>query len=207
MLATALVSLLLLQAPAAPPSAPARPPRPEAGPRPAPSPQPRPSGTRVTVPPQLVTVDDGDTIQIRWPSGDLEIVRLLGIDTPETRHVEHDIPFDQPFGIEAQGFARGAFAAATQIELLRAKTLDPYGRTLGYAFVNGVNYSLLVISGAPGRRKRDPLRRQRLPQGSRRGPGRRPGGGPATVRAPGRLPRADARGDEGHESPGRVPAH
>jgi endonuclease YncB( thermonuclease family) len=130
----------LLQAAAAPPAATAPPPRP------APSPQPRPSGTRVAVPPQLVTVDDGDTIQIRWPSGDLEIVRLLGIDTPETRHVEHDIPFAQPFGAEAEGFARGAFGAATQIELLRAKTLDPYDRTLGYAFVNGVNYSLLVVA-------------------------------------------------------------
>ena len=140
MLATTLVALLLLQAAPAPQTATAPPPRP------APSPQPRPSGTRVAVPPQLVTVDDGDTIQIRWPGGDVEIVRLLGIDTPETRHVEHDIPFDQPFGIEAQGFARGAFAAATQIEVLRAKTLDPFGRTLGYAFVNGVNYSLLVIA-------------------------------------------------------------
>lgn len=139
MLAAALL-FALLQAASAPPAATARPPRP------APSPQLRPSGTRVAVPPQLVTVDDGDTIQIRWPGGDVEIVRLLGIDTPETRHVEHDIPFEQPFGIEAQGFARGAFAAATQIEVLRAKTLDPYGRTLGYAFVNGVNYSLLVIA-------------------------------------------------------------
>ena len=100
----------------------------------------------MAVPSELVTVDDGDTIQIRWPGGDIEIVRLLGIDTPETRHLEHDIPFEQPFGIEAQGFARGAFAAATRIEVLRAKTLDPYGRTLGYAFVNGVNYSVLVIA-------------------------------------------------------------
>lgn len=97
------------------------------------------------VPARLVTVDDGDTIQIRWSATDLEIVRLLGIDTPETRHLEHDLPFDQSFGKEAHAFAAGAFAAAREVSVLRAKTLDPFGRTLGYVFVNGVNYSLLVI--------------------------------------------------------------
>ena len=140
MLATMLISFVLL--PAARRLRP--PPLPRRDPRPRPSRDRAAPGWRC--PRALVTVDDGDTIQIRWPGGDVEIVRLLGIDTPETRHVEHDIPFDQPFGLEAQGFARGAFAAATQIEVLRAKTLDPYGRTLGYVFVNGANYSLLVIA-------------------------------------------------------------
>jgi endonuclease YncB( thermonuclease family) len=100
----------------------------------------------VAVSPERVGVDDGDTVQIRWSAADVEIVRILGIDTPETRHVEHDIPFDQAFGPEAGAFARGAFAAAKSIELLRASTLDPYGRTLGYLFLNGTNYSLLVIN-------------------------------------------------------------
>ncbi|HEY6549497.1 MAG TPA: thermonuclease family protein, partial [Vicinamibacteria bacterium] len=116
MFAPAFLFLVLLQAPAPPPAEAA----PAVAPRTAPSPQPRPSGVRVPVPVQLVSVDDGDTVQIRWPQGDLEIVRLLGIDTPETRHVEHDIPFDQSFGKEARAFAQGAFAAATQIELLRS---------------------------------------------------------------------------------------
>jgi micrococcal nuclease len=114
-------------------------------PRPAPKPQPRPNGQRVKVDPAAITVDDGDTVTVRWGGGDEEIVRILGIDTPETRHDEHNIPLDQPFGPEARAFARGAFAAATQVELLRASTLDPYGRTLGYLFLNGKNYSALVI--------------------------------------------------------------
>ena len=116
--------------------------------RPEPSPQPRPSGVRVAVSPRLVSVDDGDTVAIRWAAGDLETVRILGIDTPETRHLEHDIPFDQPFGPEARAFAQGVFAGAQSVELLRAKTLDPYGRTLGYVFVNGANYSILVLAAA-----------------------------------------------------------
>jgi micrococcal nuclease len=108
-------------------------------------PQTRSHGSRVAVDPALVSVDDGDTVVIRWPDGDAETVRILGIDTPETRHLEHNIPFDQPLGLEAKAFARGAFAGATQVELLRAGMLDPYGRTLGYMFVNGRNYSLLAI--------------------------------------------------------------
>jgi micrococcal nuclease len=108
-------------------------------------PQTRPSGTRVAVDLQTLDVDDGDTANIRWPGGDTEVVRILGIDTPETRHVAHDLPYAQAFGAEARGFAMGAFAAATKVEILRSSMMDPYGRTLGYFFINGVNYSVLVV--------------------------------------------------------------
>jgi endonuclease YncB( thermonuclease family) len=108
-------------------------------------PQPRPHGSRIAVDPSLVEVDDGDTVNIRWTRGDTEIVRILGIDTPETRHLEHDIPYAQPFGAEAQAFAEKAFAGARQVELLRSATLDPYGRTLGYVFLDGRNYSVLIV--------------------------------------------------------------
>jgi len=117
-----------------------------AAPRPDPKPQTRAHSTRVPVDPARILVDDGDTVVIRWSRDDLETVRVLGIDTPETRHVEHDIPYAQPFGPEARAFAQGAFATATTVELLRARTLDPYGRTLGYLFLNGRNYSVLVVA-------------------------------------------------------------
>ena len=116
-----------------------------AEPRPKPSPQPRPHSMRVPVDPSRIQVDDGDTVVIQWSKDDHEIVRILGIDTPETRHLEHNLPYAQSFGPEARGFAQGAFAAATQVELLRASTVDPYGRSLGYLFLNGRNYSVLVI--------------------------------------------------------------
>jgi len=108
--------------------------------------QSRPHGIRVRVPVECLRVDDGDSVKIEWKSDDTEVVRILGIDAPETRHVEHGIPFDQPFGREATAFARGVFAMAEKVELLRASMLDPYGRTLGYIFVNDRNYSVLVIS-------------------------------------------------------------
>lgn len=113
--------------------------------RPPPKPQPRPHGVRVIVDPERVQMDDGDTAAIRWSAGDLETVRILGIDTPETRHVEHDLPHAQPFGEQARAFAQGAFAAADRVELLRASTLDPFGRSLGYVFLNGRNYSVLAV--------------------------------------------------------------
>ena len=110
-----------------------------------PKPQSRPHGTRVAVPAALLQVDDGDTVSIRWSAQDEEIVRILGIDAPETRHVEHDLPYAQPFGEEARAFALGAFASGGRIELLRAATVDPFGRTLGYLFIDGRNYSTLIV--------------------------------------------------------------
>jgi endonuclease YncB( thermonuclease family) len=132
---------LILAAALVPPAALAQAP----APRPEPQPQPRPHSLRLAVDPARIQVDDGDTVVIRWSKDDLETVRILGIDTPETRHVEHDLPYAQAFGPEARAFGRGAFATATQAELLRAPTVDQYGRTLGYLFLNGRNYSVLVV--------------------------------------------------------------
>lgn len=106
----------------------------------------RPAKQRVSVPVDKIRVDDGDTAVIEWPGGDHETVRILGIDTPETQHLPHDIPFDQPFGREALGFARGAFAVADRVELIRSESLDPYQRSLGYFYLNGRNYSALIVA-------------------------------------------------------------
>lgn len=99
---------------------------------------------RVAVPKDLVLVDDGDSIAIRWKEG-IEVVRLLGIDAPETLHLEHDLPYAQPFGDAAAGFLAGALAAAGRVELLRAAKKDAYGRTLAYLFLDGKNASVLAL--------------------------------------------------------------
>jgi endonuclease YncB( thermonuclease family) len=100
---------------------------------------------RVALPAALLQLDDGDTVAIRWSDRDEEIVRILGIDAPETRHLEHNLPYAQPFGEEARAFARGAFAAADRIEVLRAATVDPFDRTLAYLFIDGRNYSTMIV--------------------------------------------------------------
>jgi endonuclease YncB( thermonuclease family) len=129
-----------------PTPAPAQPEQPRTTQRAERKPQPRPFGKRIAVEPSKMLVDDGDTAVIQWTATDAETVRFLGIDTPETRHPMHDLPYAQPFGAEARGFAIGAFAVASKIELLRSPGLDPYGRTLGYFFLDDKNYSVLVVS-------------------------------------------------------------
>ncbi len=109
------------------------------------APQPRTHDRRVRVEAAKLVIDDGDTVSIRWGRGDRETVRILGIDAPELRHLDSDLPYAQPFGEEARAFAQRTFTAASLVELLRAATLDQYGRTLGYLFVDGRNYSALVI--------------------------------------------------------------
>lgn len=107
--------------------------------------QPRPALERVPIDPSTVLVGDGDTVVIDWGDGDRERVRILGIDTPETQNPSHNLPYDQSFGQKATGFGMGAFATATTVELLRAAETDGYGRTLGYLFVDGKNYSVLIV--------------------------------------------------------------
>lgn len=109
------------------------------------APQPRTHDQRVRVEAAKLVVDDGDTVSIRWGRGDRETVRVLGIDAPELRHLDSDLPYPQPFGEEARAFARRTFATASVVELRRAAMLDQYGRTLGYFFVDGQNYSTLMI--------------------------------------------------------------
>jgi micrococcal nuclease len=94
----------------------------------------------VTVP---VRIMDGDTGEIAWGRADIETVRVLGIDAPELRDRGTGIP--SRLGAEARGFARGAFAVARRVELLRAARLDRYGRTLGYFYLDGGNYSALLL--------------------------------------------------------------
>ena len=107
--------------------------------------QTRPSLKRVEVPIDQIRVSDGDTMVISWTEDDKERVRVLGIDTPEIGHKDHFISEDQPYGPEASQFAKERFAAAERIELLRAAESDGYGRTLGYFFLDGENFSVQLV--------------------------------------------------------------
>ena len=101
---------------------------------------------RVVVDPGTVWVDDGDTIRISWPDAPAERVRVLGIDAPEVANPRYPEHKEQPYGAEAKAFARKFILGAGRLELLRAPKPDRYGRTLGYLFVDGVNYSVLAVA-------------------------------------------------------------
>jgi endonuclease YncB( thermonuclease family) len=101
---------------------------------------------RVVVAKESLFFDDGDSVVVRWKDAEPETVRLLAMDTPEVAHLEHDLPYPQPFGSEAAGFLAGCVAVADKIELLRSGQKDAFGRTLGYLYVNGRNLSVLLLA-------------------------------------------------------------
>lgn len=92
----------------------------------------------------VVEVIDGDTVRLRFESGE-EIVRLLGVDTPET--VDPNRPA-QCFGAEASTFLSQLLPQGTAVLAVRdAQTRDVFGRLLAYVFVDSaatfVNLELL----------------------------------------------------------------
>jgi micrococcal nuclease len=89
------------------------------------SPADAPTDGRATV----TQVVDGDTIDVRIGGRD-ERVRLIGIDTPETKKPNTPI---ECFGPEASAFTASILPAGTEVRLERDVVgRDDYGRLLGY---------------------------------------------------------------------------
>jgi micrococcal nuclease len=84
------------------------------------------------LPATVVRVVDGDTLDVSFAggSGEVERVRLLGVDTPET--VKPDTPV-QCFGPEASHHTKALLAPGTPVLLQRdEEARDRYGRLLAY---------------------------------------------------------------------------
>ena len=87
----------------------------------------KPSDTNAVV----VRVVDGDTVDLRFGNR-RERVRLIGIDTPETKKPNTPI---QCFGPEASDFTQQLLAAGTSVLVSRdVEARDDYGRLLGYIY-------------------------------------------------------------------------
>jgi micrococcal nuclease len=77
----------------------------------------------------LVEVIDGDTITVRI-GPHTEDVRLLGVDTPETKHPTRPVGC---YGPQASAFTRDLLPPGTHVRLERdLEARDPYGRLLAY---------------------------------------------------------------------------
>jgi micrococcal nuclease len=106
-------------------------------------------------------VIDGDTVEVRYRNGSTETVRLLGVDTPETRAdrlspEEFETVADSDagrahllsWGQNATGFANRRLAGQ-QVRLVVDDTADRrggYGRLLGYIYVDGDNFNKQLLS-------------------------------------------------------------
>ena len=110
---------------------------------------------RVTV----TRVVDGDTVEVTYPNGTADTVRLLGVDTPEIHSANTPGEFEgvpetaagerclRRYGERASAFAEERLAGETVV--LR---FDPesdrrgyYGRLLGYLVVDGENFNRLLL--------------------------------------------------------------
>jgi micrococcal nuclease len=82
----------------------------------------------------LVTrVVDGDTIEARI-DGEIEDVRLIGVDTPET--VKPGEPV-QCFGPQASDFSHSQLEGQSVRLVFGVERRDVYGRLLAYAYLDG----------------------------------------------------------------------
>jgi micrococcal nuclease len=80
----------------------------------------------------VVALTDGDTISVRIIGGNKEKVRLIGIDTPETK--KPDTPV-QCFGPEASAYTASLVPVGTKVRLERdGEARDKYGRLLAYVY-------------------------------------------------------------------------
>jgi micrococcal nuclease len=123
--------------PAVPPPPPSSPPQLPLPPPPLPPVEPQPQAKRYSA--RIVRVTDGDTVKVRLRSGTFKTVRLIGIDTPESR---------KP-GVPVECGAKQATAAMIKLALRKRRgahvghavrlTTDPtqdridrFGRLLAY---------------------------------------------------------------------------
>ncbi len=88
-------------------------------------------------------VIDGDTVRVRV-GGKTRTVRLIGVDTPETKHPSKAVEY---FGREASAFTKAHLEGKT-VRLAKdsiGDTRDRYGRLLRYVYLDGDNFNARLI--------------------------------------------------------------
>ena len=106
----------------------------------------------------VVRVADGDTLTVRFDSGEEETLRLLDIDTPETVHPNRP---EECFGAQASDYTKGLMRQRVRVEPMGR---DRYGRLLAYVWTgdgeDGVLWNVRLLEaglavyndyGNPGR--------------------------------------------------------
>ncbi len=102
-----------------------------------------PSGPRRA---RVIAVVDGDTIKVRLADGGRETVRLVGIDTPESRRPNTPVEC----GAKQAGAALNQLVARRDATLVRDPTQDArdrYGRTLAYVDVGSRDAGEAMVRG------------------------------------------------------------
>nr|WP_299334934.1 thermonuclease family protein [Haloplanus sp.] len=123
-----------------------------------------PDASTPTTPEDAVTVRvthvvDGDTVDVRFPNGGEDTVRLLGVDTPEVRAENDPTEFEgvpdttagrdclRRHGEEASAYAENMLAgrAVTLRFDTAAGRRGGYGRLLAYVVVDGRSFNTALL--------------------------------------------------------------
>jgi micrococcal nuclease len=92
----------------------------------------------------VVEARDGDTIVVALDGGTTEVVRLLGVDTPETHHPTRPVGC---LGPEAAAFTRSELLGRRVVLALDAEPRDRYGRLLAHVSVDGRWFNEELVAG------------------------------------------------------------
>jgi micrococcal nuclease len=113
---------------------------------------PDPTTTVIPIPAdrphQVVRVVDGDTVVVRIGQT-ATTIRLLGLDTPETKHPTKPV---QCYGPQATAYAKDELPVGEHVALVYgSRRTDRYGRTLGYVVDQDGDYGLRALRGGYAR--------------------------------------------------------
>ncbi|MYL35551.1 thermonuclease family protein [Pontibacillus yanchengensis] len=89
----------------------------------------------------VTRVVDGDTIEVNV-DGETEDVRMLLVDTPETKHPSKPV---QPFGPEASEFAKEKLSGKEITLEFDGPKRDKYDRLLAYVWVDDKNFNKMLL--------------------------------------------------------------
>ncbi|WP_391558258.1 thermonuclease family protein [Robertmurraya sp.] len=93
------------------------------------------------IPAKVVRVVDGDTMEVSY-DGKQETIRLLLVDTPETKHPDKPV---QPFGPEASSFAKKTLEDKDVKLEIDVSERDKYGRLLCYLWVGDKMFNEMLL--------------------------------------------------------------
>ncbi|MEK5493783.1 thermonuclease family protein [Paenibacillus sp. FSL R7-0297] len=92
---------------------------------------------------EVLSVTDGDTFKVKFEDGTVDKIRLLLIDTPETKRANTPV---QPFGPEASEYLTELLNGQTVRVEMDVSERDPYGRILAYVYLGDEMVNEMLIA-------------------------------------------------------------
>ncbi|WP_052429483.1 thermonuclease family protein [Paenibacillus borealis] len=92
---------------------------------------------------KVLSVTDGDTIKVKFEDGSVDKIRLLLIDTPETKRANTPV---QPFGPEASEYLTELLNGQTVRVEMDVSERDQYGRILAYVYLGDEMVNEMLIA-------------------------------------------------------------